>query len=87
MADKQFIGKVTEKTFNNGGSIIKLSLGERDKALLTEPGWTTIAIKKSQKGTWYAEIDQYEANRQQEPAPRREPETTRGDYPTDDLPF
>lgn len=64
MAEKQFIGKVTEKTFSNGGSIIKLSLGDNDKALICQPGWTTIAIKKSQKGTWYAEIDQYSASRQ-----------------------
>lgn len=83
MADKQFIGKVTEKTFSNGGSILRLALGEKDKALLAEPGWTTIAIKKSQKGTWYAEIDQYEAGRQQ-PAQSR---PSMGGEPSDDLPF
>ena len=60
MADKQFIGKVTEKTFNNGGSIIKLSLSDKDKELLKTPGYTNIAIKKSQKGNWYAEIDQFQ---------------------------
>lgn len=61
MAEKQFIGKVTEKTFSNGGSIIKLSLNDKDKALLSGSGYTNISIKKSLKGAWYAEIDQFES--------------------------
>jgi hypothetical protein len=61
MADKQFIGKVFEKTFNNGGSIIKLTLSESEKSMLEGlDGDTTIEVKKSQKGKWYAEISQYQ---------------------------
>lgn len=84
MADKQFIGKVEEKTFSNGGSIIKLSLGDNDKALLSDAGWTTIEIKKSQKGNWYAEINQYSGKRQEATAPL--PPVPKG-ISDDDLPF
>jgi hypothetical protein len=63
MADKQFIGKVFEKTFNNGGSVIKLTLTKDDVQKLDDKGneglAVTIDIKKSQKGKWYAEISQY----------------------------
>lgn len=65
--DKQFIGKVEEKTFSNGGSIIKLSLGDKDKQLLNTPGYTTIEVKKSSKGNWYAEISQYQEKKESLP--------------------
>jgi hypothetical protein len=81
MADKIFIGKVSEKTFNNGGSIIKLSLNADDLKKLSQP--TTIEIKKSSKGNWYAEISNYQQ-------PAQQPQ--RSNYVTpqsedDDLPF
>lgn len=60
MADKNFIGKVSEKTFNNGGSVIKLYLNEEDLKKLSTP--VTIEIKKSMKGNWYAEISNFQSS-------------------------
>jgi len=57
--EKVFIGKVKEKVFQNGGSIITLSLSPDDKTKLAKDGWDNIDIKKSIKGTWYAEISQF----------------------------
>jgi hypothetical protein len=78
MADKQFIGKVFEKTFNNGGSVIKLTLTKDDVQKLDDKGneglAVTIDIKKSQKGKWYAEISQYQ-------------ERPTANAPIDDTPF
>jgi hypothetical protein len=64
MADekkKVFIGKVTEKIFETGGSIIKLSLNRKDQDLIKSIGgdFINIEIKKSYSGVWYAEIDQF----------------------------
>lgn len=84
MADKQFIGKVTEKTFNNGGSIIKLSLGEKDKALLAGPGYANIDIKKSLKGTWYAELSDFQPKAMPEPSNYAQPIQSND---SDSLPF
>lgn len=89
MAEKIFIGKVSEKTFNNGGSIIRLSLNDKDKALIAESvGYFNIAIKKSTKGNWYAEVDTYQQN-----APALQQAVSNNNYsqggsePIDDLPF
>ena len=59
MADIKFIGKVTERVFDNGGVIIRLSLSEKDKELLKTPGYSNLAIQKSQKGVWYAKLDEW----------------------------
>ena len=73
MADKQFIGKVFEKTFNNGGSVIKLTLtNEEIKNLHFEGETVTIEIKKSLKGKWYAEISQYQPAQQQQSKPTKQ---------------
>jgi hypothetical protein len=88
MADKIFIGKVEEKTFNNGGSIIKLNLSPKDKALLNSSEYVTVEIKKSTKGNWYAEVSQ----RPVQPTQMRsnysysQPQNIIDDNP-DDLPF
>jgi hypothetical protein len=66
--EKVFIGKVKEKTFSNGGSIITLGLSPEDKAKIAGADWTNIDIKKSAKGNWYAEISQFKP---QEQAPGR----------------
>ena len=63
MAEKVFIGKVTEKTFDNGGSIIKLKLSPEDKAKLVND-WNEIEVKKSTKGNWYAELSQFQPTAQ-----------------------
>jgi hypothetical protein len=77
----QFIGKVTEKVFGNGGSIIRLSLGDKDKELLKAKGYTNIAIQKSKAGAWYAKIDDWAPS-----APARPTETKSSNH-RDDLPF
>jgi hypothetical protein len=87
MADKIFIGKVEEKKFDNGGSIIKLTIGDKDKQLLNKPGFTTIEVKKSTKGNWYAEISQRE-----QAATNNYQSRQQNNFPTpesdgDDLPF
>jgi len=63
--EKQFIGKVTEKVFDTGGSIIRLSLGNRDREKIAamKDGWFNIAIKKSLSGVWYAEVDTFDATK------------------------
>lgn len=90
MADKNFIGKVFEKTFNNGGSVIKLTLSpeEKEKIYRQLPGDTTIEIKKSQKGNWYAEISSYQPAPQQQ-APRPYPQNNAVSFVDEpsDLPF
>lgn len=64
--EKEFIGKVFEKTFSNGGSVIKLTLSQQDKHLIAgRSGDTTIEVKKSKGGKWYAEISQYQSQPQQ----------------------
>lgn len=65
MSEKIFIGEVSEKTFTNGGSIIKLSLSPDDKTKLSKDGYDTVEIKKSQKGIWYAELSQFQPQQQQ----------------------
>jgi hypothetical protein len=86
MADKIFIGKVTEKTFSNGGSIIKLSLSEKDKALLAGPGYATIDIKRSKtKGTYYAELSEFQPKEM--PEPKNYGNQVEYVDPTNDLPF
>jgi hypothetical protein len=63
--EKQFIGKVTERVFETGGSIIRLSLGDKDREKIAalKKGWFNIAIKKSLSGVWYAEVDTYEQSK------------------------
>lgn len=73
--EKIFIGKVTEKTFDNGGSILKLSLSDEDKKKIPPHGYTTLLIKKSKKGTWYAEVDTFQ------------PQVPQLKSSNDDLPF
>ena len=58
--EKQFIGKVTEKTFDNGGAIIKLSLSPDDLKKVSKTGWLNINIQKSMKGAYYAVLDTWE---------------------------
>jgi hypothetical protein len=54
----QFVGRVEEKTFNNGGSILKLSLSDKDKALFGK-GYTNLVIAKSKAGKWYCKVDTF----------------------------
>jgi hypothetical protein len=53
-----FIGRVEEKTFSNGGSILKLSLSDKDKALFAK-GYTNLVIAKSKAGKWYCKVDDF----------------------------
>jgi hypothetical protein len=62
--EKVFIGKVKEKTFSNGGSIITLGLSPEDKSKIAGSDWTNIDIKKSKSGNWYAEISQFKPQEQ-----------------------
>lgn len=65
MPDKKFIGKVFEKQFSNGGSIIKFTLSPEEKRKLYDiDGPTTIEIKKGMKGNYYAEISQFQNQNQ-----------------------
>lgn len=92
MADKQFIGKVTEKTFSNGGSILKLSLSPTDLQNVNSGGWLNINIQKSAKGNWYGTLDTWQPSgngRAQQAAPQAPQDTPQdgGIAPYDDLPF
>lgn len=59
--EKIFIGKVTEKVFANGGTMLKLSLSPDDLKKVSKTGWLNINISKSQtKGTYYGTVDTWE---------------------------
>jgi hypothetical protein len=73
----QFVGRVEEKTFNNGGSILKLSLSDKDKALFGK-GYTNLVIAKSKAGKWYCKVDDF--------VPRTTPDTPSSND-RDGLPF
>ena len=74
MEDKQFIGKVTEKKFSNGGSILRLSLSPEDKIKLGGD-WSNLNIRQSKAGNWYAEIDTWK------PAKKAESNANNTDLP------
>lgn len=86
--DKVFVGKVETKEFANGGQIIKIALSPDHQATLqsmcNEKGWVTILVRQSQKGGWYAEVDQWKPNNQQQPPQNRNVEDAQV---IDDLPF
>jgi hypothetical protein len=65
---KTFIGNTSEKTFSNGGSIIKLGLKMEVIQEHVKNGWLNICIgkKKDAKGDgkdYYAYVDTYEPKR------------------------
>jgi len=64
MENKKFIGKITEKVFNDGGQIINISLSKKDVDLLKneKTDFINIAVKKSRAGTWYAEVTDFTPN-------------------------
>lgn len=57
MADKNFIGKTTQKTFPDGNSLINIDLNNDDINKLSRP--CRIVVRKSSKGNWYAELIEY----------------------------
>lgn len=87
MADKIFLGKLSEKVFSNGGTIIKMSLNAEDRTTIAKNvnngGYVNINIQKSKKGTYYAEIDQWQPTGQA----KTEITSPAGAGPVDDLPF
>lgn len=64
MSEKTFIGNTSDKTFENGGSIIKLGLKIEAIQEHVKNGWLNLCIakKKDPKGDgkdWYCYIDAY----------------------------
>jgi hypothetical protein len=55
-ATKVFIGRVLEISYPDGNKAYSLSLNETDLKLLVGKKEFLIQVKKSKKGSWYAEL-------------------------------
>jgi hypothetical protein len=64
MSDKKFIGivKVINTKF---GELIKIGIPEKDFVQHIKNGWVNMVLKKSQKGGYYLEIDDFEPKEKQ----------------------
>jgi hypothetical protein len=73
MADKKFINGIIFKKKENAPDFVIGSLSIKVEEAMTsiqehaKNGWVNLDIKKSQKGTYYVEVNEYQKDKQDNP--------------------
>lgn len=73
MADKKFINGIIFKKKENAPDFVIGSLSIKVEEAITsiqehaKNGWVNLDIKKSQKGTYYVEVNEYQKDKQDNP--------------------